>query len=349
VPHPSVRGVTCALGKSFATTPDGKVYSYMESPSPEYLVKRGIMASFSPTEIKNYEVQGEGGEWAKAALWLAIREFYRQRNFGGLGLLVNQVHDATYADAHKDVALEVAATLHACMEGASDLMEWYFDWQLQLPVPSDTTWGASMMDDDSIPGVKERAAAIRQGAARPLHGRLRAVLHLRKLMAFKNLAANIAQGRLRRRGPDRRPAGRRRCRAAGPCNLRLVGYIETGKHAKSFNGAAPKDKEQVTLLFEVSGKNHPPIETEDGPRPHIITINETLSLNEKARYFKLFQLLNYKGVAKHAAELAAECAAYRGRILHREYTDTRGQKRIAAELYDKAVGMRGRSRRRASR
>jgi DNA polymerase-1 len=162
VPHPSVRGVTCALGKSFATTPDGKVYSYMESPSPEYLVKRGIMASFSPTEIKNYEVQGEGGEWAKAALWLAIREFYRQRNFGGLGLLVNQVHDATYADAHKDVALEVAATLHACMEGASDLMEWYFDWQLQLPVPSDTTWGASMMDDDSIPGVKERAAVIRK-------------------------------------------------------------------------------------------------------------------------------------------------------------------------------------------
>lgn len=162
VPHPFVRGVTCALGKSFARTPDGKVYSYMESPSPEYLVKKGIVASFSPTEIKNYEVQGEGGEWAKAALWLAVREFYRRRNFGGLGLLVNQVHDATYADAHKDVALEVAATLHACMEAASEFMEWYFDWPLQLPVPSDTTWGASMMDEDSIPGVKERAAVIRQ-------------------------------------------------------------------------------------------------------------------------------------------------------------------------------------------
>lgn len=162
VPHPQVRGVMCALGRSYATTPDGKVYSYMESPSPEYLVKKGILASFSPTEIKNYEVQGEGGEWAKAALWLAVRYFYRQRNFGGLGLLVNQVHDATYADAHKDVALEVAAALHACMEAASDFMEWYFDWELQLPVPSDTTWGASMMDEDSIPGVKERAAGIRR-------------------------------------------------------------------------------------------------------------------------------------------------------------------------------------------
>jgi hypothetical protein len=48
------------------------------------------------------------------------------------------------------------------MEGASDLMEWYFDWPLQLPVPSDTTWGASMMDEDHIPGVKERAAVIRK-------------------------------------------------------------------------------------------------------------------------------------------------------------------------------------------
>lgn len=162
VPHPFVRGVTCALGKSFATTPDGKVYSYMESPSPEYLVKKGVFSSFSPTEIKNYEVQGEGGEWAKAALWLAVREFYRRKNFGGLALLVNQVHDATYADAHKDVAQEAAAVLHACMEGASDFMEWYFDWPLQLPVPSDTTWGASMMDEEAIPGVKERAAVIRQ-------------------------------------------------------------------------------------------------------------------------------------------------------------------------------------------
>lgn len=162
IPHPEVRGVMCSLGKSFATTPDGKVYSYMESPSPEYLVKKGILTSFSPTEIKNYEVQGGGGEWAKAALWLAVRYFYKHRNWGGLALLVNQVHDATYADAHKDVALVAAAALHACMEGASDFMEWYFDWPLPLPVPSDTSWGASMMDEDSIPGVKEQAVVIRK-------------------------------------------------------------------------------------------------------------------------------------------------------------------------------------------
>lgn len=160
VPHPFVPGVMCNLGRSTVRTPDGKLYSYMESPSPEYLVKRGTYASFSPTEIKNYEVQGEGGEWAKAAMWLAVRYFYKHRNWGGFALLVNQVHDAIYSDARADVAQQAAIALHACMEGASDFMEWFFGWKLPLPVPSDTTWGSSMMDDDPVPGI-EQAKAIR--------------------------------------------------------------------------------------------------------------------------------------------------------------------------------------------
>lgn len=161
VPHPDIPGLMCHLGVSYVKTPDGKMYSYRESPSPEYLAKKGINSSFSPTEIKNYEVQGEGGEWAKAAMWLAVRAFYKRRNFGHLALLVNQVHDALYADAHKDAAFEAAALLHACMEAASDFMEFYFGWTVPVPVPSDTTWGASMMDDVGVPGVTDRAKEFR--------------------------------------------------------------------------------------------------------------------------------------------------------------------------------------------
>jgi DNA polymerase-1 len=161
VQHPDFPGVTAHLGKSHYRTPDGKLYSYIESPSPEYLVKKGITASFSPTEIRNYVVQGMGGEWAKAAMWLSVRAFYARQNFGGLGLLVNQVHDAEYADAHPDVAFEVACLLHACMEAASDLIEYHFDWKIALPVPSDTSWGDSMMDEEKIPGLKEHAAKLR--------------------------------------------------------------------------------------------------------------------------------------------------------------------------------------------
>lgn len=163
VQHPEFPGVVCHLHESFLRTPDGKLYTYTMSPSPEYLVKKGITASFSPTEIRNYVVQGAGGEWAKAGMWLSVREFYRRENFGGLGLLVNQVHDAEYADADDSVKFEVACTLHACMEAASDFMEWWFKWPIPVPVPSDTSWGMSMMDEDKIPGLKERAAVIRKG------------------------------------------------------------------------------------------------------------------------------------------------------------------------------------------
>jgi hypothetical protein len=106
-------------------------------------------------------VQGTGGEWAKAAMWLSVRAFYKRRNFGGLALLVNQVNDAVYTDADLSVAREAAALLHACMEGASDFMAYWFKWDIPLPVPSDTTWGDSMMDEDSIDGLKELATPLR--------------------------------------------------------------------------------------------------------------------------------------------------------------------------------------------
>lgn len=170
VPHPEFPGVMCHLQKAGYRTPDQKLYSYMQSPSPEYLVKKGINSSFSPTEIRNYVVQGTGGEWAKAAMWLSVRAFYSRRNFGGFALLVNQVHDAVYVDSAEAVAKEAAALLHACMEGASDFMEYWFKWKIPVPVPSDTSWGASMMDEDSIDGLKELAGPLREQLRREYMG-----------------------------------------------------------------------------------------------------------------------------------------------------------------------------------
>jgi DNA polymerase I len=160
LPHPETKQMV-QIGKSYYRAPDGKLYAYYESPSPEYLAKKGILASFSPTEIRNYIVQGEGGEWMKAAMWLAVRAFYARQNFDGMALLVNTVHDAAYLDAHNSVRFEAAALLHAAMEAASDFMEYLFDWTIPVPVPSDTTWGPSMMDEQRIDGLRERASVLR--------------------------------------------------------------------------------------------------------------------------------------------------------------------------------------------
>jgi len=148
VPHPKNAAIMCQLGMGEARTPDGKKYTYMESPSMDFMLKRGVLATFTPTEIKNYEVQGEGGEWMKAAMWLAVRAFYARRNFEGKALLVNTVHDAQYADSQKSVRVQVGALLQACMEAASDFMEWWFTWPLPLPVPTDTVYGANMGEEN---------------------------------------------------------------------------------------------------------------------------------------------------------------------------------------------------------
>lgn len=163
VDHPEYPGVKCFFRKAFYQTPDGKRYTYMERVAPKFLVERGVASSFSPTEIKNYIVQGEGGEWAKAAMWLAVRAFYARECFEGKGLLVNQVHDALYADADDAVALEVAALLEACMVSANEFMEYYFGWEVKVPVPSDTTYGRNMMEEGKMPeGHVVKVAEFRQ-------------------------------------------------------------------------------------------------------------------------------------------------------------------------------------------
>lgn len=156
VQHPEVPGMTCQLGRSHYTTPDGKLYAYSESPSPGWLARRsaaqgGTPQSFSPTEIRNYVVQGTGGEWAKAAMALSIRAFYAYKNFGGRSLLVNQVHDALYLDSSPEVEVQSAALLHACMEEASAYMEYLFKWKIPVPVPTETKSGSSMIEEIEMP------------------------------------------------------------------------------------------------------------------------------------------------------------------------------------------------------
>lgn len=156
VQHPVVPGVTCQLGRSHYFTPDGTMYSYSESPAPDFIVKHKDPAvraaqSFSPTEIKNYVVQGTGAMWAKAAMALVVRAFYKHKNFGGLALLVNQVHDAVYGDFDDSVKVQAAALLHACMEEASAYMEHTFKWHIKCPVPTETKIGTSMIEELDMP------------------------------------------------------------------------------------------------------------------------------------------------------------------------------------------------------
>lgn len=162
IPHPDFPAKQVTLGTGYYRTPDGKLYSYLEQPSPRFVVEReGKWTGFSPTEIKNYIVQGTGAEVAKAACWLLVREFYRNKNWGGRALLINQVHDAAYADSHPVVHEVVAATVHACMELASDFYCAFFDWSWPVLVPTETRSGPNMSIEDKVPNLNDNVVAIK--------------------------------------------------------------------------------------------------------------------------------------------------------------------------------------------
>jgi hypothetical protein len=131
--------------------------------------------------------------------------------------------------------------------------------------------------------------------------------------------------------------------AAGPTRVRFISYIEVGKHKESYLGK-PKIENQAYLTFELSGPKHPPTVTESGERiPHRISFKVSVSLNEKANFYKLFQKLNHAGKARHIAELLGE--AYKATVVHRKYAKKGEDKAapatwtgIAAELSIKGSG-----------
>ncbi len=95
----------------------------------------------------------------------------------------------------------------------------------------------------------------------------------------------------------------RRIAEAGMTRLRLITYIETGKYEDEWKGEK-KTKNGVILQFELSGPKHAPTKLDDGREiPLVITVNENLSLNEKANFFKLFRRMNHTGEYKHMAQM----------------------------------------------
>lgn len=149
-------------------------------------------------------------------------------------------------------------------------------------------------------------------------------MDIQKIKALQQLAKT--------KGPDMTKAtggGDYTPPAAGPCQLRFVSYIEVGKQAKVFKGVTKVDS-RALLVFEISGPNHPPMENGD---PQRITIDEKLSMNEKANFYKLFGRMNYAQTATHVSELLGD--AFLGVIHHRTYKDKQGKDRIAAELRPK--------------
>jgi hypothetical protein len=107
--------------------------------------------------------------------------------------------------------------------------------------------------------------------------------------------------------------------AVGLARARLVGYFELGTHEEEFEGIK-RDREKVDLVFELSGPNHEPRKLDDGTLvPIRITVQETLSLDAKSNFFKLFQAMNVLGDESHMAYLLGR--PFIVEVFHKRSTD----------------------------
>lgn len=132
--------------KSFLTSPTGRWYTFVEQDAPEFLRERGEMTSFSPTQIKNYPVQGFStadvvplalGKVFRYLLHSESREFIK---------FVNTVHDSLIFDVHPDLDIEVLRDIKAILEGMPDQINYLwprvqFDLPLTCGVEMGPSWG----------------------------------------------------------------------------------------------------------------------------------------------------------------------------------------------------------------
>lgn len=121
------------------------------------------------------------------------------------------------------------------------------------------------------------------------------------LAALKAQAAQAAAT-----GPDMtevQKGGSTKLLPAGYALGRMVEYVELGKQPQEFAGKAKDPAMEIQLGFALWGEG---ISDADGT-PYIVRpYSMAISRNEKAKAFKLFARLNWKGAATHYAEFLGE-------------------------------------------
>ena len=136
--------------------PTGTRYTFTQAEAPDFLQKKGVVASFSPTEIKNYAIQGTGGEGVQITAGRLFRWFLANDNFApkgghwrrdGLAFLVNTVHDCFWADAHNSIAKQVAKGIQGIMEQLDQVFnKLYPHMNVDVPFPAEAELGPNLYE-----------------------------------------------------------------------------------------------------------------------------------------------------------------------------------------------------------
>ena len=134
------------IGRGEWFSPTGTRYTFRESDAPEFLVKRGTKVSFSPPDLKNYPIQGTGGEVVQMVLGKLFRHYIRNDRYGNRALLVNTVHDCVWFDFKKEVRDEVMNDAIRIMQAIPYFLKQTFDIDCGVLFRVDAECGPTMLE-----------------------------------------------------------------------------------------------------------------------------------------------------------------------------------------------------------
>ena len=142
-------GLAFNLYESHWDSPTGTRYVWRENITPEFMHKKGKFTGFSPTERKNYPMQGLGGEIMQTMLGKVWRYFLENDYFNGDVLLVNTVHDCLLLDGKsEELMLPVAEEVQRILETVPEVFNKAFPDTLNItvPFPAETEMGHDLFD-----------------------------------------------------------------------------------------------------------------------------------------------------------------------------------------------------------
>lgn len=139
-----------AAGRNFRqgqwVSPTGTRYTFQSHEALDWQKDKGVDDSFMPTQLKNYPIQGTGGELVQLVLGKLFREFVKTDNFGGKALLCNTVHDCIWIDLHEDMVDTVAPIVKQIMESIPDLLKEIYKMDCPVPFPVEVEIGKNLFD-----------------------------------------------------------------------------------------------------------------------------------------------------------------------------------------------------------
>lgn len=138
-------------GVSKFNSPTGRIYTFSEYDAPDWVKE---VTSFSPTEIKNYPIQGYAtGDIVPFILGLVRRRIYAA-GLEDVCLLVNTVHDSIVLDIEEEYVYTIGKLMKDTMEHVPAVLDKMFGIKCTLPFPVEVSFGVSWDEQTTIESFK---------------------------------------------------------------------------------------------------------------------------------------------------------------------------------------------------